>query len=148
MPIYLAVNGTIFDVSAGRDYYGPGGSYHGLAGHDATRAYVTGCFGEDISPDIRGAEEMYMPLEDEEADAKSGITKAEKKIRRQKELKEAMKKVRAGVEHWEGFFTGGKGGKYFKVGTMKREDGWLEKLPRKTLCEQAQKSRKKRKAAS
>src|SRR5205814_4778334 len=58
LPIYLAINGTIFDVSASRHIYGPGGSYHFFAGHDATRAYVTGCFTEDITPDLRGVEEM------------------------------------------------------------------------------------------
>jgi len=33
--IFLALKGVIFDVS-GSDFYSPGGSYHLLAGHDAS----------------------------------------------------------------------------------------------------------------
>ncbi len=35
-PIYLAMDGKIYDVSAGREYYEPIGSYHMLAGTDAS----------------------------------------------------------------------------------------------------------------
>ncbi|KAF2874088.1 hypothetical protein BDV95DRAFT_604294 [Massariosphaeria phaeospora] len=62
-PIYLALNGTIYDVSANRATYGPGGSYHFFAGHDAARAFLTGCFEEDRTPDLRGVELMYMPVD-------------------------------------------------------------------------------------
>lgn len=37
-PIYLAIDGTIYDVSASPAFYGPGGSYHHLTGRDASRA--------------------------------------------------------------------------------------------------------------
>ncbi|KAF8585867.1 cytochrome b5 [Ramaria rubella] len=37
-PIYVAIKGTIFDVSAKRDTYGPGRSYHCFTGKDASRA--------------------------------------------------------------------------------------------------------------
>eukprot|EP00117_Sycon_ciliatum_P014660 scpid78563/ scgid14829/ Membrane-associated progesterone receptor component 1 len=37
-PVLLAVCGKIFDVTAGKHFYGPGGPYEVLAGHDATRA--------------------------------------------------------------------------------------------------------------
>ena len=35
-PIFLAVRGFVFDVTEGRDFYGPGGAYEVLAGRDAS----------------------------------------------------------------------------------------------------------------
>lgn len=46
-PIYLAIHGKIYDVSAGRDHYGPGGGYAGFAGRDASRAFVDLCFTDE-----------------------------------------------------------------------------------------------------
>ncbi|CAG0901387.1 unnamed protein product [Darwinula stevensoni] len=43
-PIYLALLGRIYDVSAGRKHYGPGGSYAFFTGRDGSRAFVTGDF--------------------------------------------------------------------------------------------------------
>ncbi|KAK4496931.1 hypothetical protein PRZ48_011380 [Zasmidium cellare] len=43
-PIYLGINGTIFDVSASPAFYGPGGHYHHFVGRDATRAWITECW--------------------------------------------------------------------------------------------------------
>ncbi|KAG7005317.1 cytochrome P450 [Physcia stellaris] len=63
LPIYLALNGSIYDVSVSPHFYGPGGSYSFFAGRDATRAYVTGCFDEDLTPDLRGVEEMFVPVD-------------------------------------------------------------------------------------
>lgn len=37
-PIYISVRRRIFDVSTGKSYYGPGGSYAMFAGKDASRA--------------------------------------------------------------------------------------------------------------
>ncbi|KAI7310506.1 hypothetical protein KC340_g10468, partial [Hortaea werneckii] len=61
-PVLLALNGTIYDVTAGRRVYGPGGSYHVFAGRDAARGFVTGCFAEDGTPDLRGVEWTYVPV--------------------------------------------------------------------------------------
>jgi predicted heme/steroid binding protein len=36
-PIYLAIDGDVYDVTAGRESYGPGGSYSIFAGRDAAR---------------------------------------------------------------------------------------------------------------
>jgi predicted heme/steroid binding protein len=36
LPILIGMNGEVYDVSAGRDYYVPGGVYHFLAGKDSS----------------------------------------------------------------------------------------------------------------
>ena len=43
---YLAVLGQVFDVSKGKDHYGPGGGYSFFSGIDGSRAFVTGEFNE------------------------------------------------------------------------------------------------------
>ncbi|KAL9113183.1 MAG: hypothetical protein Q9187_007655 [Circinaria calcarea] len=59
MPVYLAVRGRVFDVTAGRNFYGPGGPYENFAGRDATRGLACGSFDEDmLTKDLEG------PLDD------------------------------------------------------------------------------------
>ncbi len=36
-PIYIAMNGLVYDVSAGKEYYLVGGPYHYLAGKDSSK---------------------------------------------------------------------------------------------------------------
>lgn len=140
-PIYLAINGTIYDVSNGRGIYGPGGSYNWFAGVDASRAYVTGCFAEDRTPDMRGVELMYLPRDDPEVDAH--WTAEEMAAIKAQELVEAREKVEKGLKHWVDFFA--KSRKYNKVGLVKRGEGWLEKLEPRELCASVEKRRSKRK---
>ena len=45
-PILIAVDGTIYDVTAGSGFYGPGSAYNVFAGRDATRNLATG----DLDP--------------------------------------------------------------------------------------------------
>lgn len=61
-PIYLAIKGDVFDVSAKRYIYGAGGSYSFFAGRDASRAYVTGCFKEHLTHDLRGLDEEQLKV--------------------------------------------------------------------------------------
>ncbi|KEF53199.1 uncharacterized protein A1O9_10647 [Exophiala aquamarina CBS 119918] len=136
-PIYLAINGKIFDVSAGRHTYGPGGSYHVFAGRDATRAFVTGCFLEDRTGDMRGAEEIYIPVDDPDED----ITSAQKKIRAERDRRKAKEKVQQEVQKWESFYKTSK--KYFQVGELVGVPEYTGEPPK--LCEPAQKGRPKRK---
>lgn len=140
-PVYVALNGTIYDVSNGRKMYGPGGPYSYFAGCDAARGFVTGCFAEDRTPDMRGVEDMFLPLDDPEVDAQ--WTTAEMKAMKDKEMAVALKKVDDALGNWVKFFANSK--KYHKVGYVKKDDKWLEKEPKKTLCEAAQQGRSKRK---
>ncbi|KAL6804643.1 cytochrome b5 [Trichoderma sp. SZMC 28013] len=140
-PVYVAINGTIFDVSLGRHIYGPGGSYNYFAGCDAARAFVTGCFADDRTPDMRGVEDMFLPLDDPETDAQ--WTTAEMKEMKEMELIRAQRQVHDALKHWINFFGNSK--KYHKVGYVKREKNWLEKQPRRELCAPAQQGRSKRK---
>ena len=40
--LFLAIGGEVFDVSAGKKFYGKGKGYGGFVGRDASRAFVTG----------------------------------------------------------------------------------------------------------
>lgn len=59
LPLYLAINGSVYDVSVSRTIYGPGGPYSKFAGKDAARAWVTGCFGkpDEFTYDLREIDE-------------------------------------------------------------------------------------------
>lgn len=70
MPVYLAVRGKIFDVTPGRNFYGPGGPYENFAGRDATRGLACGSFDEDmLTKDLEGPLDDLKGLGDEEMQA-------------------------------------------------------------------------------
>jgi len=141
-PIYVGLNGSIYDVSASPQTYGPGGSYAFFAGKDAARAYLTGCFKDDLTPDLRGVEQMYIPTDDPN---EKPLTKGQLKIRREREMRVAKKAVFDGIDGWAKVFRGETGRPYFHVGQIVREDGWLEKLPPHPLCKTAEEGRAVRK---
>ena len=146
LPIYIGVNGSIYDVTASPHFYGPGGGYHVFAGRDSTRSFITGCFDEDYTSDLRGVEEIYMP-KDLDLPPKSGedATEVEKKaarrlwkMRRERAAREGKVKAQQTIAHWKKMFDGGMGGKYFKVGAIKLSDDWKEKRGSiRTLCKRA-----------
>ena len=54
-PIYVALRGRVYDVSAGTKFYGPGKAYNHFVGRDASRAFATGCrAAECVSADLDG----------------------------------------------------------------------------------------------
>lgn len=98
---------------------------------------MTGCFKEDLTPDLRGVEEMFVPVDDVEE-----LSSAQRKIRREKELREARASVEKTVRRWDGFFRNHK--KYFPVGKVVVDTEEAEGETTRTLCESAQKQRPKR----
>ncbi|CAM9401073.1 unnamed protein product [Ectocarpus sp. 6 AP-2014] len=48
-PIYIALKGEVYDASAGRHLYGPGGEYSEFAGHDVSRRVAHGASHSDRS---------------------------------------------------------------------------------------------------
>ncbi|KAK0957252.1 hypothetical protein LTR91_021958 [Friedmanniomyces endolithicus] len=148
-PIYLALNGTIYDVSSNPRIYGPGGSYSVFAGKDAARGFITGCFAEDGNADLRGAEYTYVasdiPIPAEyggEVGDVGKLTGAQKSYR-EGELRRARKMVQDTIEGWASMFRGEGGKDYFEVGKVVREEGWLKREEKKVLCAQAIKGRPK-----
>lgn len=149
-PIYIAINGVIYDVSASPQFYGPGGGYHIFAGRDSTRAFITGCFDDDWTSDLRGVEELYMPkdldrapkLSDEASDAEKKAARKLWKLRRDRASREGKAKARMTIDAWQSRFESGMGGKYFRVGTVKLPDDWKEQRGGiRDLCKNAQDSR-------
>lgn len=73
MPVYLAVRGKVFDVTPGRNFYGPGGPYANFAGRDATRGLACGSFDEDmLTSDLLGELDDLKGLGDDEMEALRG----------------------------------------------------------------------------
>ena len=81
-----------------------------------------------------------MPLDEEEEVVSSKV----RKMRRERDLRVARRKVEEAVEGWRRLFDGGKGGRYFWVGRVVRgeeEEGMGEV---RALCRAAREGRPRR----
>lgn len=73
MPVYLSVRGRVFDVTSGKNFYGPGGPYANFAGRDASRGLAHGSFDEDmLTKDLDGPLDDLKDLDDEQWEALRG----------------------------------------------------------------------------
>lgn len=146
--------------------YGPGGGYSFFAGRDAARAFVSGCFQDDLTWDLRGLEEMYITGENRKEDhaqaaeiyelnrfIKDGefaekfkdLPVPEGRLRwlkqeREKRRAAALEKVEKQITHWDNFFRNHD--RYFYVGKVIHPS--LEDMPNRKLCTAQGKPGKKR----
>ncbi|KAI8368427.1 hypothetical protein EDC96DRAFT_574280 [Choanephora cucurbitarum] len=68
-PILMAVNGSVYDVTRGRNFYGPEGPYANFAGRDASRGLAKNSFDEDMLVDPKGPIDRLEDLSAEEWDS-------------------------------------------------------------------------------
>ncbi|KAL9276555.1 hypothetical protein ACSQ67_025902 [Phaseolus vulgaris] len=62
-PLLMAIKGQIYDVSTGRNFYGPGGPYAMFAGKECSRALSLLSFKpEDINGDLEGLGESELTI--------------------------------------------------------------------------------------
>ena len=60
-PIYLSIKGTIYDVTPGRSFYGPGGGYAAFAGKECARALAKMSMNvADICGDLEGCSDKEL----------------------------------------------------------------------------------------
>jgi len=66
-PVYMGVNGKVYDVSRGRNFYGPGGPYENFAGRDASRGLAKNSFDSTMISDT------HDKLEDLNAEERNSL---------------------------------------------------------------------------
>lgn len=73
MPVYLAVRGQVFDVTPGKNFYGPGGPYENFAGRDASKGLACGSFDEDVlTKNLDGPLDNLSGLNEDQLEALQG----------------------------------------------------------------------------
>ncbi|RDB21732.1 Damage response protein 1 [Hypsizygus marmoreus] len=70
--ILLAINGTVFDVTAGRNFYGPNGMYGNFAGRDASRGMAKQSFDLEMLTPIDEPLDTLEDLKPDEIDNMKG----------------------------------------------------------------------------
>ncbi|CDS09531.1 hypothetical protein LRAMOSA10891 [Lichtheimia ramosa] len=67
--VLMGVNGNVYDVTRGRNFYGPGGPYANFAGHDASRGLAKNSFDLDMITDPSQPIDKLEDLTPEEWDS-------------------------------------------------------------------------------
>ncbi|KII93167.1 hypothetical protein PLICRDRAFT_694393 [Plicaturopsis crispa FD-325 SS-3] len=70
--ILLAIDGTVFDVTAGRNFYGPNGMYGNFAGRDASRGMAKQSFDEEMLTPIDQPLDKLSDLKPDEIENMKG----------------------------------------------------------------------------
>jgi membrane-associated progesterone receptor component len=71
--VYLAIRGRVFDVTAGKNFYGPGGPYENFAGRDASRGLACQSFDDDmLTKDLKGPLDDLSNLDAEQVENLQG----------------------------------------------------------------------------
>ncbi|KAJ7574038.1 cytochrome b5-like heme/steroid binding domain-containing protein [Mycena floridula] len=70
--ILLAINGTVFDVTAGRNFYGPDGMYGNFAGRDASRGMAKQSFDAEMLTPVDQPLDKLTDLAQDEIDNMNG----------------------------------------------------------------------------
>ena len=66
LPILVAIRGKIYDVTSGKSFYGPGGSYAMFSGKDASRALAKmSTKPEDVVGDLDGLTDKEIGVLDD-----------------------------------------------------------------------------------
>ncbi|KAF9312901.1 hypothetical protein BG003_005820 [Podila horticola] len=67
--ILMAVNGKVFDVTRGKQFYGPDGPYGNFAGRDASRGLAMNSFDKSILAPLDGPIDKLEDLKEDERSA-------------------------------------------------------------------------------
>ncbi|KAI0337867.1 cytochrome b5 [Trametopsis cervina] len=70
--ILLAIKGVVYDVTAGRNFYGPNGMYENFAGRDASRGMAKQSFEEEMLTPIDQPLDKLEDLKPDELDNMHG----------------------------------------------------------------------------
>ncbi|KAJ2079464.1 Dihydrodipicolinate synthase [Coemansia sp. RSA 988] len=65
-PVYMAVKGIVYDVSASRHFYGPAGPYKNFSGRDASRGLAFTNFDTSVLSDLDGPVDKLEDLDKSE----------------------------------------------------------------------------------
>lgn len=67
--VFIAIQGVVFDVTAGKGFYGPGGPYENFAGRDASRGLALNSFDPSVLTPIAEPLDNLADLSAEEKES-------------------------------------------------------------------------------